>query len=58
MGSRRVLVFYVVGLVLAWQMWQRAPSPWTRRQTVGLSLAIVGFCSWLAAHLQLGASSR
>jgi protein-S-isoprenylcysteine O-methyltransferase Ste14 len=56
MASRRLLVSFVIGVVLAMQVWQHAPSSWTWRQTAGLSLMIVGFCFWLTAHMQLGAS--
>ena len=56
MTSRRVLAYFILGAVLAWQIWQHSPSPWTWRQTAGLSLVIVGFCFWLTAHIQLGAS--
>jgi protein-S-isoprenylcysteine O-methyltransferase Ste14 len=56
MASRRIPVYFVIGVVLAWQIWQHSPSPWTWRQTAGLTLVIVGFCFWMTAHIQLGAS--
>ncbi len=56
MGSRRLPLYFLLGGVLAWQIWQHTPSPWVWRQTAGLSLVIVGFCFWLIAHIQLGAS--
>jgi protein-S-isoprenylcysteine O-methyltransferase Ste14 len=56
MTSRRIPVYFVIGVLLAWQIWQHSPSPWTWRQTAGLSLVIVGFCFWMTAHVQLGAS--
>jgi protein-S-isoprenylcysteine O-methyltransferase Ste14 len=56
MGSRRLPFLIVIGIVLAWQMWRHSPSPWIWRQIAGLGLVIVGFCFWLTAHVQLGAS--
>jgi protein-S-isoprenylcysteine O-methyltransferase Ste14 len=56
MASRRLPAYFVIGVVLAWQIWQHTPNPWTLRQTAGLSLVIAGFCFWLTAHIQLGAS--
>src|SRR5436305_4544473 len=56
MGSRRLPLYFLLGGVLAWQIWQHTPSPWVWRQSAGLSLVIVGFCFWLIAHIQLGAS--
>ena|SRR5215472_7024682 len=56
MHLRRLPLYFVLGAVLGWQMWQNAPRLWTWRQTAGLSLVIAGFCFWLTAHIQLGAS--
>lgn len=56
MGPRRLPLYFLLGVMLAWQMWQHAPSPWTWRQTAGLSLAIFGYSFWLVAHKQLGTS--
>jgi protein-S-isoprenylcysteine O-methyltransferase Ste14 len=56
MGSPRLPVYFILGAVLAWQLWQHAPSPWVWRQAAGLGLVIFGFCFWLIAHIQLGSS--
>lgn len=56
MAYRRLPVFFALGAVLGWQMWLRAPHPWTWLQAVGLGMVVVGFCFWLVAHIQLGAS--
>src|SRR6266581_7825701 len=56
MGSRRLPLYFLLSAVLAWQIWQHAPSPWGWQQTAGLSLVIFGFCFWLIAHIQLGTS--
>ncbi len=56
MASRRLPLFFVIGIVLAWQIWLHSPGAWTWRQTAGLGLVIVGFCFWLTAHIQLGTS--
>jgi len=38
MHLRRLPIYFVLGAVLGWQMWQNAPRLWTWRQTAGLSL--------------------
>jgi protein-S-isoprenylcysteine O-methyltransferase Ste14 len=51
----------IIGLVLllggmAYFFWLYPPNPWTWMQTLGVSMMVVGFPLWLAAHIQLGSS--